>query len=98
MILLKASVAVANLGVDAADLVLDGVEKANAGVLAALATVDSLKVDQITIRGNLGDYKKSGVSVQVDYESAGRSHSLNLDLSTEDFTKNLGKQLLAEVL
>ena len=98
VILLKASVAVANLGVDAADLVLDGVEKANAGVLAALATVDSLKVDQITIRGNLGDYKKSGVSVQVDYESAGRSHSLNLDLSTEDFTRNLGKQLLAEVL
>lgn len=98
VIALKASVVVANVAVDAADGVLDGVEKANAEVLTALRNVESLKVNQITISGSLADYNKAAVGVRIDYEFAGRSHALDLDISTEDFVKNLGKKLLAEVV
>ena len=98
VIALKASIALANVAVDAAEIGLNGVEKANAGVLAALAKVESLKVNTITISGSLADFNKAAVGVRIDYEFAGRSQSLDLEVSTDDFVQNIGKKLLAEVV
>ncbi len=95
---IKALLAAANLGLDAAELVLDGVEHANAGVLQTLNLIDSVRVNRITIAGNVSDFKNSGLRVTLDYSIGGRSHLLTLDASADNLVEQLGKKLLAAVV
>ena len=95
---LKVLLAAANLGVDAAELVLNGVEDANAGVLQALNLIDSVRVNRITIAGNVSDFRNSGLRVTLDYSIGGRDHQLTLNASADNLIQELGKELLAAVV
>ncbi len=95
---LKAMLAVADLGLDAAELILDGVEHANAGVFEALNAVDSIRVNRITIEGNVANFASAGVRVTLDVNVGGRNQLITLNASTEDLVQQLGRQLLSAVL
>lgn len=95
---LKVLLAAANLGLDAAELVLDGVEHANAGILQTLNLIDSVRVNRITITGNVSDFRNSGLSVTLDYSVGGRSHSLTVEASADNLVEQLGRKLLAAVV
>lgn len=97
VIRIKALLVVANVSLDAAELVLDGVEKANAAVLQALDQINSLKVNRITITGDLANYLEAGVSAKIESEFSGRKHTLNLEASTKGLTEKIGKELLAAI-
>lgn len=94
---LKTLIAGANVGLGAAELVLDGVEKANQGILDALNLIDSIKVNRITIAGSIGK-SNSGFAIAVDYSFAGRNHLISLDASPEDIAEEVAKRLMAAVL
>ncbi|MEQ9410727.1 MAG: hypothetical protein RIK87_23655 [Fuerstiella sp.] len=95
---LKGLLAVANLGLGTAELLLDGVEQVNAGILQTLDFVDSLKVNRITIAGNVSDYVNAGVRVTIDCSIGGKRHLLTLNASTENMVDQLGRELLSAVL
>lgn len=94
---LKTLIAGANVGLGAAELVLDGVEKANQGILDALNLIDSIKVNRITIAGSVGK-TGSGFLIAVDYSFDGRSQLISLDASPEDIAEEVAKKLMAAVL
>ncbi len=95
---LKVLLAAANLGVDAAEFVLNGVEDANAGVLRALNLIDSVRVNRITIAGNVSDFRNSGLRVTLDYSIGGLDRQLTLNASADNLIQQLGKELLAAVV
>ncbi|MEZ6043859.1 MAG: hypothetical protein R3C20_25460 [Planctomycetaceae bacterium] len=95
---LKALLAAANLAVDTAEMVLDGVERANAGVLQALNTIDSVRVTRITIAGNVSDFRNSGLKVTLDYSVGDQTRQLSLDASADNLVEQLGKELLAAIV
>ena len=94
---IKALLLVANTGVDAAEVVLNGVEKANQSVLNALDVVDSFQVKQIKISGDLANYVNAGVSVSIDTVFAGRKRSFSMSASTEGLVDQVGKEMLAAI-
>ncbi len=95
---IKALLVVANAGLDASEFVLDGIEQANSGLLQALNTVDSVRVNRITIEGNVSNYVNAGVRVTIELSVAGRIRFLTLNASTEDPVEPLGQQLISAVV
>lgn len=95
---LKVLLAAANVGLDAAGLILDGVEHANAGILQTLKMIDSVKVNRITIAGNVSDFRSSGLKVTLDYSIGGQSHQLTVNATADNLVQQLGKELLSVVL
>ncbi len=98
VISIKALLAVANAGVDAAELVLNGVEAANAGVLQALKQIDSVRVNRITIEGNVSDFRNSGLKVTLDYSIGRKNYKLSVNATADNLVEQLGRELLAAVL
>lgn len=94
---IKGLLLVANTGLNAAELVLNGAETANNGVLQALNFADSLKVNRITIAGNISDYRNSGLKVTIDCSIGGRRHILSLNASPQNLTDQLGRELLTAI-
>jgi len=74
------------------------VEHANAGVFEALNAVDSIRVNRITIEGNVANFASAGVRVTLDVNVGGRNQLITLNASTEDLVQQLGRQLLSAVL
>lgn len=90
--------AAANLAVDAADSVLDEVERINSDALQYLTIADSLRVDRITLAGNLANFGSAGVSARIDASFAGNSFSLALHASTENLVEQLANDLATAIL
>ena len=98
VIRIRALLTVAHVGVGLADTALDGLEAANAGVLQTLKTIDSFKVQRITISGNLNNDTSAGVGISVDTEFQGRSSQLSLHASTDEIFQQISKQVLGAIL
>lgn len=95
---LKALVFAANEGLDLADGILTQVENANQGLLTALDTFDSIRVNRITFGGRLSSFSNSGLMLEIDCTIGGRNHLISLDASPEQLAQEFAKKLIAIVL
>lgn len=95
---LKALVFSANAGLDFADALLSEVEKANQGVLNALDTFDSIKVNRITFGGRISSFSESGLMLEIDCTIGGQNHLISLNASPDDLAEELAKKLISIVL
>lgn len=95
---LNVQLTTAKLAVDAADAVLDGVEQVNSDALRYLDIADSLRVDRITLSGNVSNYVNAGVAAKVDFSFAGGNRSFTFAASTEDLVEQLANDLVDAIL
>lgn len=95
---LKALVFTANTGLNVAETLLGEVEKANQGVLSALDTFDSIKVNRITFGGRVSNFTDSGLMLEIDCSIGGRNHLISLNASPDDLAEELAKKLISIVL
>ncbi|MEP3480520.1 MAG: hypothetical protein ABJZ55_14815 [Fuerstiella sp.] len=95
---LKAVLFTANAGLDAAELVLNGAENANQGLLNALDTFDSIKVNRITFGGSVSSFSDSALKLEIDCTIGGRNHLISLNAAPDDLAKELAKKLMSIVL
>lgn len=98
VIRIRGLLAVANVALNTAEFALNGLEDANAGVLQALNFVDSVRVNRITIRGNVSDFRNSGLQVTLDYSIGSRNHQLSVNATADNLIEQLGRNLMSTVL
>ncbi|MCA9139193.1 MAG: hypothetical protein KDB00_20610 [Planctomycetales bacterium] len=98
VIRINALLTAARVGVGAAELALNEIEKINAEALQILNVVNSLHVDRITLSGKVETLGSVAVHAKVDYSFAGNSYSFAMDADTDKLIQQLAGRLASAIL